>query len=345
MVPGDEESWHAEWMRVADRNATRGAAEAEVGHIVTARNCWLRASEYYRQAEFWLSPDDERRLATFEKMEACTQRVLRYLNPPGEVVEVPYEDGVTLRSYFVPSPDRSGKKPVLIGMGGLDSIKDELWFMQATGALKRGISVLLIDGPGQGGALRRDKVHARHDYEVPIGRCIDYLATRSDVDMDRIAVCGSSLGGYYAARAASFESRLAACISHGAIWVDEEPYPFPPGLEMHLKWVFNAPSMDAMQDEFAKLRLTGVLDHMRCPYLILHGGHDVLGVSAAGKVYEYAKAHGVDVTLRLTSADETGADHCQHDHPTLGMEIMMDWLADKFGVDQRELAGATTTCP
>ena len=58
-------------------------------------------------------------------------------------------------------------------MGGLDSIKDEMWFMQAHGCLQRGISVLMIDGPGQGGTLRRHKVPNRVDTEVPIGKCID----------------------------------------------------------------------------------------------------------------------------------------------------------------------------
>ena len=68
-------------------------------------------------------------------------------------------------------------------MGGLDSIKDEMWFMQAHGPLQRGISVLMIDGPGQGGTLRRHKIPTRPDYEVPNGRCIDYLETRKDVDL------------------------------------------------------------------------------------------------------------------------------------------------------------------
>ena len=56
----------------------------------------------------------------------------------------------------------------------------------------------------------------RVDTEVPIGRCIDWLLKREDVDGKRIAVCGSSLGGYYSARAGSKEHRLAACISNGA---------------------------------------------------------------------------------------------------------------------------------
>jgi hypothetical protein len=218
MVPGDRESWHAEWLIVADRNQRRGDAAEAAGRIQTAQSCWLRAANYYRHAEFWLDGLDPRRLPTFEQMEACSKKFIRYLPVPGEAVDVPYENGVSLCAYFVRAPFAIARQPVLICMGGLDSIKDEMWFMQAHGALQRGISVLMIDGPGQGGTLRRHKVNTRHDYEVPIGRCIDYLHTRGDVDPARIAVCGSSLGGYYAARAGSYKHRLAACISHGAIW-------------------------------------------------------------------------------------------------------------------------------
>jgi hypothetical protein len=54
-------------------------------------------------------------------------------------------------------------------------------------------------------------------------------------------------------------------------------------------------------------------------------------------VYEHAKENGVDVTLRLLSEEETGAEHCQHDNPTIGEEHMFDWLAGRFGIDQKEL--------
>jgi hypothetical protein len=96
-----------------------------------------------------------------------------------------------------------------------------------------------------------------------------------------------------------------------------------------------------MKEALEKARpftLEGALDHMKCPYLIVHGGYDVLGVSQATKVYEYAKAKGVDATLRFLSEEETGAEHCQHDNPTIGQEVLADWLADRFGIDQRALA-------
>lgn len=338
MKPGDAESWHVEWLRVAVRNDRRGDDEEKAGHIRSAMNCWLRAADYYRSAEFWLLPDDPRRLATFDKCERASQKWLRYLG--GEVVEIPYENGVSLPAYFVKPQGRS-KFPVLISFGGLDSFKDELWFMTGRGAVQRGIAVLMVDGPGQGGTLRRHKVATRHDYEVPVGRCIDFLLKRDDVDPARIAVSGSSLGGYYSARAGSKEHRLAACISHGAIWDVEQRFRDRGeghALANHMKWVFGAKSMAEAIAKAQPFKLDGVLDGMRCPYLVLHGGHDVLGVENSKTVYEYAKAKGVKVTLRLTSEEETGAEHCQHDNPTLGQELMIDWLADVFRITQRELS-------
>ena len=215
MIPGDLESWHAEWMRIADRNWARGLTEEKSGHIRSAMNCFLRAADYYRQAEFHLEPDDPRRLPTFEKMEACSHKFIGHLNPPGEVVEIPYEPGKPICGYFIRAPFPGDKLPVLICMGGLDSIKDEMWFMQAHGCLQRGISVLMIDGPGQGGTLRRHKIVTRADSEVPIGKCIDWLEQRPDVDRFRIAVCGSSFGGYCAARFEIIHDRPLARAANG----------------------------------------------------------------------------------------------------------------------------------
>jgi dienelactone hydrolase len=340
MVPGDLESWHVEWKRIADQNWQRGLEEEKLGHIRTAMNCFLRAADYYRQAEFHLEPNDPRRLPTFEAMEACSKKFIGYLNPPGEAVDIPYEDGKPICAYFVRAPFPGKKLPVLICMGGLDSIKDEMWFMQAHGCLQRGISVLMIDGPGQGGTLRRHKIPSRHDSEAAIGKCIDWLEKRPDVDATRIALCGSSLGGYYAARAGCYEHRLAACISHGAIWDVHEMWGDKGedfGLAMHIKWVMGAATMKEAMVKAKAFTLDGHLQKMKCPYLIVHGGYDVLTVSAATKARDYALKHGVDVTFRLVQPEETGAEHCQHDNPTIGQEILADWLADKFGIDQRAL--------
>jgi hypothetical protein len=85
--------------------------------------------------------------------------------------------------------------------------------------------------------------------------------------------------------------------------------------------------------------LEGHLQNMKCPYHIVHGGVDVLGVAAANKVYENAKAAGADVRIKFVNEEETGADHCQHDNPTIGQEYMADWLVDVFGIDEKAQLG------
>jgi hypothetical protein len=95
--------------------------------------------------------------------------------------------------------------------------------------------------------------------------------------------------------------------------------------------------MAEARKKWADFKLQGVLGGIRCPYLIVHAAHDVLGVRQATHVYEHAKQSGVDVRIKLFEADETGAEHCQHDNPTLGAEYMADWVAERFGIKQSNL--------
>src|SRR5258708_5152672 len=50
MIPGDLESWHAEWMRIADRHSNRRLTEEPSGHIRTPMEVFPRAANFYRAA-------------------------------------------------------------------------------------------------------------------------------------------------------------------------------------------------------------------------------------------------------------------------------------------------------
>src|SRR4030081_2811161 len=43
MKPGDRDSWHEQWLAVANRNRDRGNQADANGHVATAVNCWIRA--------------------------------------------------------------------------------------------------------------------------------------------------------------------------------------------------------------------------------------------------------------------------------------------------------------
>ena len=122
------------------------------GHIRTAMNCWLRAADYYRSAEFWLS----RMIRAACHVRPCERAATSSCAPRRRRGgRDPVRERRLAAGIFHPAAEFGDTQPVLISFGGLDSFKDELWFMTGHGAVQRGIAVLLVDGPGQGGALRR----------------------------------------------------------------------------------------------------------------------------------------------------------------------------------------------
>src|SRR5207253_8027779 len=122
--------------------------------------------------------------------------------PPGEKVGIPFEKYSLQAILRKPS---AGKCPVLIMAPGLDSTKEELHAYEEA-FLARGIAILAIDGPGQGEA--EYDIPICGDYERAATTVVDWIEKRNDLNSQKIAIWGVSLGGYYAPRAAAFEKRL-----------------------------------------------------------------------------------------------------------------------------------------
>src|SRR5262249_40637334 len=138
----------------------------------------------------------------------CLTDALRYLDPPGRRVEIPFEG--TRMVGVLREPPGVGPHPVMIMIPGLDSAKEELRRTEEL-FLERGIATFSVDGPGQGEA--EYDLAIRGDWEVPGAAIIDYLVTEPALDPDRIGVWGVSLGGYYAPRVASGDGRVKACVA------------------------------------------------------------------------------------------------------------------------------------
>ncbi len=94
---------------------------------------------------------------------------------------------------------------------GLDSTKEEFRSTEKT-FLDRGLATFSVDGPGQGEA--EYDLPIRGDWSAPGHAFLDALAAQPEVDGDRLAVWGVSLGGYYAPRvAAAAGDRIRACVA------------------------------------------------------------------------------------------------------------------------------------
>ena len=215
---GDFESWHIEWLKTAKRVHEYAEDCLARGHKVSAREAYLRASNYYRAAEFLLiEPEDPRVQTTWSNSKECFGKAARLFSPSFEPIEIPY-DGTTLPGYFYRTNDHNSvrgartSRPTIIVHGGFDSTLEEL-YASAAPALDRDYNCLTFEGPGQGGVIRKQKIPFRYDWEKVVTPVMDYALSRKEiVDPSRISLMGISMGGYLAARAAAFEDRIAACV-------------------------------------------------------------------------------------------------------------------------------------
>ena len=215
---GDVDGWHRQWIATAERVAGYADESARAGHVVSAREAYLRASSYYRAAYLPLygSPVDPRLVEAFAKETDAFQKAAAFMAPPVEPVEIPFE-GTTLSGYFCRVDDTGQIRPTLICTNGYDSTINEM-YLDFAARLSRGYNLLLFDGPGQGRPLIEQGLAMRPDWENVVRPVVDYALERPEVDPGKIALMGWSFGGYLAPRAASGEHRLSACIADPGLW-------------------------------------------------------------------------------------------------------------------------------
>jgi dienelactone hydrolase len=327
---GKDETWHSEWARLA--GLLEGRAKA--GSRFTAAEDYFLSSLYHTISEHFIPPASPGRMASYREVLRTFDLGREKSSHPVERVLVPFE-GTTLPAYFVPGIG-SGPRPAAIFICGLDTTK-ELWFLRARLQFAvRGISALFIDTPGIGEALRLQKLVTRHDYEKPVGAAIDWLEKRKDVDAQRIGIVGSSLGGYYVARAAAYEPRLKATVAWGAIydyhrvWVRRmQGNGIIAAPRFQLMFITGTDSMEAAVEKVKDFRVAGFAARIRCPFLVMHGAEDqqVL-MEDARAMFEAIGSR--DKELVVFDGENGGAAHTQFDNHLPALQVCADWVARKL---------------
>jgi pimeloyl-ACP methyl ester carboxylesterase len=354
---GDFESWHIEWLKTAKR-INKYADECLVaGHTISAREAYLRASNYYRVSGFLLiDPDDPRIQTTWESSKKCFSNAAKLFSPSFEAIEIPYE-GTTLPRYFYHVKDNSNTtpRPTLIVHGGFDSTLEELYTSAAAPALERGYNCLTFEGPGQGGVIRKQKIPFRYDWEKVVTPVIDYaLARDKEIDPNQIALMGISMGGYLAARAVAFEHRIAACILYNGVYDGYDAFAsgFPQSLRLavennnvdvvntvvgilsdldanmrfnlnHGMWTTGANSAFELIQGSKQYTVKDIAQNIKCPTLVLEAEKDESFPGQPKKVYD---ALTCPKKYILFTVEEGAEEHCQCGAPAISNQRIFDWL-------------------
>jgi dienelactone hydrolase len=330
------EAFFSSWGTMADRLVALGEEAQAAGHRMSAVEKYTRATAYYITAERMQSRHYQPRWTMYQTMLATMSRAIA-AGFACERVEIPYGD-TSFPGLFIRG-DGEGPRPCMIFCNGLDSVKEMIVLVMRRELAKRGISMLAVDQPGVGEALRLRGLPAIYDSERWAAAAVDYLQSRPDVDPDRIGMMGWSLGGYYSPRAACYEKRFKLCVAWGANhnWGElqrrrlarEGARPVPHYWD-HVMWVWGKDTLDEFMAFVPQVTLSGHLQSMTVPFLITHGAND----RQIPIEYAYqSRAEAVNspkLELKLFTEREGGVEHVSADNMEPVRSYIADWLLENL---------------
>jgi pimeloyl-ACP methyl ester carboxylesterase len=371
---GDEVAWHREWKATAQRVEALAHRSVDGGHSVSAREAFLRASNYYRTADFYRRDDpanDPEVLELSRRSRATFVSAMRLCDFGFEEISIPYE-GTTLPGYLYLVDGSGAPRPTVIYNSGYDSTLEESYFAIAAAALARGYNVLAFDGPGQGSVIREQRLPFRPDWEAVVTPVVDVALTRTEIDPAALTLFGYSLGGYLAARAAAFEPRLTSVILDDGVydfsaamtnslpafvtdWIDAgndaSAFPVLSMLMAHNTqvrwairnglWVMGVESIVELPRRFREYTLAGVADRITAGVLILDAENDQFFKGQPQKAA--AAMVNADVTLVTLTESEGAGEHCHMGAMARAHQTMFDWL-DQGAHEITRSRHANATC-
>ncbi len=262
------------------------------------------------------------------------------LAPPARPLRIPYE-GTMLPGYLFLGDDSGEPRPTVLYHGGYDSTLEEAYLALAAGALRRGYNVLAFDGPGQGSTVRDQGLHFRPDWEAVVTPVTNFAIGLSETDPERIALIGTSLGGYLAARAAAFEHRIAACVLHDGLYdfhaaIASAAGAMPGGLQSLMAhstqarwavrngmWTFGLSSPGDLAKATEPYTMAGIAGQITCPTLVLEAENDQFFAGQPQQLYDELTCPKELIVFR---EDEGGGEHCHEGAIALFHQHTFDWL-------------------
>lgn len=344
---GNTESFTKEFYDLASRINFRGEACLETGHQISAREAFLRAANYYRMPLWVVDALKEEYREIAQTMRSTFRRAAALCQPEIEVVELPFEKGV-LPGYFIKTDQAKGPRPTVVFLGGGETFAEDGYYVLGPAATRRGFNVFSVEYPGEG-LTPFSGLHHRPDEEIPLRTILDYLHTRPDVDKERIATYGISMGGYVGPRAAAYDNRIKAVVTNSMLYdiyptldayrsllANKELAEYLPSIWVVLETCIWRWGGEATGDPHQLIELNKPFNVdpslVKCPVLILIGE----GEYRSADYMRNEQHHAMDVMpnpknkLVIGRANEGAAHHCIPENPALVAEIVFDWLEDIF---------------
>ena len=277
----DKDEWAAAFMGVADRYMNE-AKSLEKTDPAKANADYIRAWRLYSFGR-WPIPASLGKQRSYEKALEAFRAHARFFDPPMEIVKIPFE-GKEIIGYLRLPKNAAGPVALVLAVNGLDSRKEDL--AESFGAiLPFGVGYLAVDGPGTG----QNPIKVSENADRMLSRVLDYIATRPEIDKNRVAMHGVSWGAYWATKMAIVERARLRGASAQSPPVDTffQKEFLMNSLLGNREYLFdqvpalmaifdNVHTIDEMAEELPKMSLVkqGLLGKPMAPMLILAGVKD-----------------------------------------------------------------------
>ena len=363
ITDGDDSSWVTHWQELARRIEAIAATAQAGGHLVSARNAYLRAAAYYAatlSAIDGVEEGDKLLGPIFTAHRRCFDAHVRLLDPPAEAVAIPYEGGTLPGYLFVPAADGQAR-PTLIITNGSDGPVTAVMARPGRSGTRPGLQRFGVrrTRPAKHAVRAADPVPprlgARHH---PHRR---FPGGRPEVDAGRLALYGLSQAGYWVPRALAFEHRIAVAVADPGVddvassWRLHLPQELLALLDGGDEKNFNAAmdigmqsatprerqemewrakpygTQDSAYDAFKtaeQYRLGDLVQQIRTPIMVTDPEGEQFWPGQSQRLYDALP--GPKVLVPFTKAE--GADmHCEPMARSLLEQRMFDWLDETLG--------------
>jgi len=371
---GDIEAFYREFKLMADRMISLGERATAARIPTAARSAYFRAASYYRAADFFLhgNTSDPRLTTLWDAQLAAFQRGAKLLPVPAQNITL-QGPGYTIPAYFYPAAAAGGsggygskarRVPTVLACSGYDGSQEALYHTIGVQVLAHGWNFATFEGPGQPTVRRQQglgfgRAAAWGDVVTPV---VDYLRARPDVDVDKVALMGLSVGGSLAPIAAATEHRLAAVVCIDGLYsmrdaikaalpqqmIDAFSSGNSSAFNAIVKYIYDQPTTPTKYrwlidqslwnfdtksafdwfTQLGKFDLKGVFEKVKVPVFIGDGQHDTLAGTQARVAWD---ALGSDKGFYFQFRSEWGAgEHCQIGaEEQLGL-VYLSWLDGVF---------------
>lgn len=352
---GDTESWRLAWSDMGRLLCAKADAFAAAGHEQSAMEVYLRATAAFRAAGVFHYGGAQGVAAWQEGREAFLKAAAL---SKGRIrpVRIPYEQ-TTLPGYLVTPEGANVKRPLFLLQMGLDGSAEDLYFILAAQAVKRGYACLLFEGPGHGEMIVKQGLPFRPDWEKVVTPVVDFAVAQPEADAERLAIIGYSMA---VPRALAFEKRIKWGVANGGVWsvYDGTLKQLPEAVraladspdqtgavdalvarEMekrlvvrhavnHRLWVFGAKTPSELFRMLRPYTVADVVGRIEADMLVINSSADTINDS-----YVQAKQFYDALTSKKTylefDASQGAQFHCQVGTNLIPSEYILNWLDER----------------